>query len=118
MVDQDALCRAWRLVPKPKLFDEGSIRGQVASLEVREQPPAGPNHLQQPAAAVMVLGVGPEMIGKRIDPLSKQRYLYLGRSGVTFVGLVFGRHRLLVEAHAALFPLNKVRVVIRCSTGK
>jgi hypothetical protein len=88
-------------MPEAKLFDECSVRGQVAALEIREEPAAGTNHLQQPSAAVMVFGMGPEVIGQGIDPLSEQRYLYLGGSSVLFVGLMLGRHTLLVEAHAA-----------------
>ena len=98
---QDAPCFARRLVPEAKLFDECSVRGQVAVLEIREEPAAGTNHLQQPSAAVVVLGVGPEVIGQGIDPLGEQCYLYLGGPGVLLVGLMFGRHSLLVEAHAA-----------------
>jgi hypothetical protein len=103
-------------MPKTKLLDEGSVRGQVAALEIRKQPAAGPDHLQQPAAAVMIFGVGAKMLGERIDPLGEQRYLYFGGSGVVFVGLMLSRYSLLVKAHAAWCPLNKVRVVIRCST--
>src|SRR5918998_3964010 len=98
---QDAPCFALRLVPEAKLFDECSVRGQVAALEISEEPAAGTNHLQQPSAAVMVLGMSPEVLGQGIDPLGEQSYLYLGGSGVGFVGLVPGRHSLLVEAHAA-----------------
>ncbi len=101
MIAQDAPCGARRLVPKAKLFDEGSVRRQIASLEISEQPAAGPDHLQQTAAAVMVLGVGPKMIGEGVDSLGEQRNLHFGRAGVAFVGLVLGRNRLLIEAHAA-----------------
>lgn len=118
MVDQDALCRPRRLVPEAELLDERPVRGQIASLEVREQPAAGSDHLQKPAAAVMILRMGAEMVCKRVDTLGKQRHLYLGRARIGLVGLVLSRHRLLVEAHAAWCPLNEVRVVIRCSTGK
>jgi hypothetical protein len=98
---QDAPCVAPRLVPEAKLFDECSVRGQVAALEIREEPAAGADHLQQPSAAVMVLGVGPEVIRQGIDPLGEQGNLYLGGPGVLLVGLMLGRHSLLVEAHAA-----------------
>ena len=98
---QDAPCFALRLVPEAKLFDECSVRGQVAALEIREEPAAGTNHLQQPSAAVMIFGMGPEVIGQGIDPLGEQCHLYLGGPGVVFVGLVLGRHGLFVEAHAA-----------------
>ena len=98
---QDAPCFARRLVPEAKLFDECSVRGQVAALEICEEPAAGTNHLQQPSAAVVVLGVRPEVLCEGIDPLGEQCYLYLGGPGVVFVGLMLGRHSLLVEAHAA-----------------
>ena len=98
---QDAPCVARRLVPEAKLFDECSVRGQVAALEIREEPTAGTNHLQQPSAAVMVLGVSPEVLGEGINPLCEQGNLYLGGPGVLLVGLMLGRHSLLVEAHAA-----------------
>ena len=98
---QDAPCFAPRLVPEAKLFDECSVRGQVAALEIREEPAAGTDHLQQSAAAVMVLGMGPKVIGQGIDPLGEQCYLYLGGPGVIFVGLMLGRHGLFVETHAA-----------------
>jgi len=109
MVDQDAPCRAQRLVPQAELLDERPVRRQIASLEVRKEPAAGPDHLQQPAAAVMIFDVGAEMIGEGIDPLGEQRHLDLGRPGIAFVGLVLGRHRLLVEAHAAWCPLERAR---------
>ena len=98
---QDAPCFARRLVPEAKLFDECSVRGQVAALEIREEPAASPNHLQQPSAAVMVLGMGPEVISQGIDPLGEQCYLHLGGPGVVCVGLMLGRYGLFVEAHAA-----------------
>ena len=99
--DQDAPCGARQLVPETELLDEGPVSRQVASLEVGEQPAAGPDHLQQPAAAVMILRVGAKVFGEGIDPLGEQRHLHFGRSGVALVGLVPGRYRLLVEAHAA-----------------
>ena len=98
---QDAPCYARRLMPEAKLFDECSVRGQVAALEIREEPAAGTDHLQQPSAAVMVLRMGPEVIGEGIDPLGEQSDLYLGGPGVFLVGLMLGRYSLLVEAHAA-----------------
>ena len=107
MFDQDAPCRARRLVPEAKLLDERPVSRQVASLEVGQQPAAGPDHLQQPAAAVMILGVGSEVIGEGVDPLGEQGHLYLGRTGIAFVGLMLGRHRLLVEAHAAWCPRKR-----------
>jgi hypothetical protein len=88
-------------VPETKLLDEGSVGRQVASLEVREQSAAGTDHLQQPAAAVMILQMGPEVVSERVDPLGEKRHLDLRGPGIGFMGPVLGYYRLLVEAHAA-----------------
>ncbi len=55
MLDQDAPGRHAGLVPETKLLDERSVGRQITSLEVRQQPAAGTHHLEQTAAAVMIL---------------------------------------------------------------
>jgi hypothetical protein len=119
MLDQDAPGTPQELVPEPELLDECSVGRQIATLEVREQTAAGPHHLQETAAAVMVLEVGTKVLGQGVDPLREQRNLNLGRTGVTWVRLMLGDYGLLVEAHAP-DPLNNdvSRVVIRCSMAK
>ncbi len=101
--------REEQLVPEPELLDERPIGRQIAPLEVREQPAAGADHLQQPAAAVMILQMGAEVLGKRIDPLSEERHLHLGGAGIGGVRLVLTDDCLLIEAHAS-DPLNVVSV--------
>src|SRR5215210_4463209 len=98
--DQDAPYRCNRLVPETKLLDERSVGRQVASLEIGQQAAASSDHLEQAAAAVMVLQVGPEVVRQGIDPLGEQCHLYLGRAGIGFVGPVLGYYGLLVKAHA------------------
>ena len=44
------------------------------------------DHLEKSAAAVMILVVGLEMLGQVVDPVGKDRDLYLGGTGVTLVG--------------------------------
>jgi hypothetical protein len=105
-------------VAETKLLDERSVGGQVASLQIGEQPTAGPDHLEQTAAAVMVLQVGPEVVGERVDPLGEQGHLHLGGSCISVVGPVLGHYTLLVKAHAAGILCPMSRIVIRCSTGK
>src|SRR5687767_15645312 len=95
-------------MPQAELLDERPVRRQITSLEVREQPAAGSDHFQQPAAAVMVLGVSAKMLSEGIDPLGEQRHLHFSGSGVARVSLVFGRYRLLVETHATSVLLNEV----------
>src|SRR6476620_8871443 len=102
MSDQDAPCGATELVPETELLDERPVRLEVAALEIGQQPAAGANHLEQATTPVVILGVSAEVVGEGVDPLGEQRHLHLGGPGVTRVRLVLGRHRLLVEAHAAL----------------
>jgi hypothetical protein len=87
-------------VTETKLLDEGSVGLEVTSLEIREQSAASPDHLEEATAAVVVLEMGAEMVGEGIDPLGQEGHLHLGRPGISGVGLVLGRDRLLVEAHA------------------
>ena len=117
-IDQDAPGRHNRLMPESKLLDERSVRLQVTSLEIRQQAAPGTHHLEQAAAAVMVLQMGTEVLGEGVDPLGQERHLHLGRAGVGGMRLVLCYHCLLVEAHAS-GPLNDcLAVVIRCSTVK
>jgi hypothetical protein len=101
-LDRDALSDARCLVAETKLLDQRSVRLEIAPLEVRQQPAAGADHLQESPATVMVLGVGPKVIGEGIDPLGEEGDLHLGRPGVLLMGLVLGHGALLVEAHAAV----------------
>ena len=105
-------------MPEPKLLDERSVRRQITSLEIGEQPASGADHLQQAPSAVMVLQMGAEVLGQGVDPLGKQCHLHLGGTGVAGMGLVLGYHCLLVKAHVAGVLFMVSRVVIRCSTGK
>ena len=117
-IDQDAPGRHHLLMPESKLLDERSVRLQVTSLEIRQQAAPGTHHLEQAAAAVMVLQMGTEVVGEGVDPLGQERHLHLSRPGVGGMRLVLCYHCLLIEAHAT-GPLNDcLAVVIRCSTGK
>ena len=46
------------------------------------------NHLQKSATAVVVLLVQLQMLVQTVDAVGQNGDLYLGRTGVTFVGLV------------------------------
>jgi hypothetical protein len=54
---------------KSQLLNEGAISHQIASLEVGQQASAGPDHLEQTAPAVVILGVAAEVVGEGVDPL-------------------------------------------------
>ena len=98
-----ALANPRALMTEPELLDERAIRRQVAALEILEETATRSDHLQQPPAAMVVLGVGAEMVGERVDPLREERDLDPGRAGVGFVPAVLDDHGLLVERHAAEF---------------
>ena len=88
--------------PESEFLDQGPIGREVGVPEVRQQTPPGSDHLEQSATAVMILGVGAEVIGERVDPLGEQRHLDPGRAGVLVVLAVLGHDALLVVRHAAL----------------
>src|SRR5215218_7247090 len=60
------------LVPEPQLLNDPAVSVDVRPLHVVQQPAAGPDHLQQPSAAVMVLLVRPEVLGEIVDALREQ----------------------------------------------
>ena len=75
-----------RLAAQAETLDQGAVTLDVDAHEVVEQISSLANHLQQAAAAVMILVVGLEMLGQVVDPVGKDRDLYLGGTGVTLVG--------------------------------
>ena len=68
-----------------ELLDESPVRLQVASLEVCQEPAAGTDHLEQPPPAVVILGVGAEVIGERVDALGEKRNLHTGVARIAVV---------------------------------
>src|SRR5689334_6646132 len=96
-----ALADPQALVTETQLLDQRAIGWQIAASEVLEKPASRPDHLEQPPATVMVLRMGAEVIGERVDPLRQERDLDPGRAGIGLVPAVFGDHGLLVERHAA-----------------
>ena len=53
----------------------------------------------------MVLGVGTEVIGERVDPRGEEGDLHFGGPGVGLVRSLLGDDRLLVKTHAACILL-------------
>ena len=60
---------------EPELIDELTVSPQIGPLHIVEEPTAPADHLQQTAAAVIVLLVGTEMIRQIVDSLGEKRYL-------------------------------------------
>ena len=85
MLGRDALAHGLQLVAETQLLDERPVGRQIAALQVRQQAPPRADHLEQSPATVMVLGVRPEVIGERVDPLGEQGHLDPGGPGVRLV---------------------------------
>src|SRR5215208_2903907 len=67
---------------KAELPDQRAIALEVGPLEVAQQPAAAADHLQEPAAGVVVLGVAAQMLGQVVYAFGQKRDLDLGSAGV------------------------------------
>src|SRR5207237_8693987 len=76
--------RPWpfSLAPQPQALDQGSVAFDVLSAEVLEQPPAPPDHLEEPSSLVVILLMGLEVLGELIDAPGQDGDLDLGRTGI------------------------------------
>jgi hypothetical protein len=73
------------LLSDTKLCNTGSVALDVLSHQIIKQFSALTDHLEKPAAGVIVLGVCLEMLGELRDALGENGNLHLGR---TCIGLV------------------------------
>ena len=97
------------LVSETKVRNDFAITFEVCPLEVVEQAATLANHLQQALPAVMVFGVGAEVIGEVVDVRCKNRYLDLGRTRVARMRAVLFYCRGLLKCHVAVFSAHGVR---------
>ena len=65
-----------------ELRNQGAIALDVLLLQVSQKVAAAANHLQQAAAAVMIVLVGLQVLGEVVDARRQQRNLHLGGTGV------------------------------------
>ena len=72
--------RRLRLLAKTELRDEIGVALRILAAEVIEQRAALVDHHQQAAARMVVLGVGLEMLGQRLDAAGQDRDLDFGRT--------------------------------------
>src|SRR5438552_2349697 len=78
-------------------FDELPIPRGILRLQVVEESSALPDQLEQPAARMVVLLVGLEVLGQILDALGQERDLDLGRAGVALVRPELLDHTLLLR---------------------
>src|SRR4029453_1082534 len=84
------------LFAKPELRDQRVVALDILLLEVVEQAAALVDHLQQAAARMVVLVVGLEVAGQRLDPAGEDRDLHFRRPGVALAAGVVADDFLLL----------------------
>ena len=104
--------RANRLFAEPQPSDRRSISLGILLVHVGEQPAALADHLQQPAAAVMIVLIAAQVIGQLVDPLGQNRNLDLGRAGVPVVNPVMP---LIISVFCSL--TNAIPALLPCRQG-
>jgi hypothetical protein len=100
VLGRDALAHGLQLVAETELLEERSVCRQIVSLQVREQAAPCADHLQEPSTTMMVLRMGPEVFGERVDPLSEHGHLQGSGPSVRLVEAMLFGDGLLVEAHS------------------
>lgn len=74
-----------KLLTQTQLSDQGTVTVDVLLLQIGQQITAAADHLEQAAAAVVVMLVGLEVLGQVVDTSGQQSNLDLRRTGVTLV---------------------------------
>jgi hypothetical protein len=77
------------LLAQPQPLDDFSVSFCVVVLEIGQMPSPLANQLVQAASRVIVVFVQLQMLGQLADPGGQQRNLYLWRTSVTRVDIVF-----------------------------
>ena len=90
-----APCSRVALLTQVQLLDDRAVTLDIDLLQVAQKVSSVTNHLQHAAAAVMVLVVGLEVLGQRVDAMGKDRDLNLGGTGVALMGGVLRNNGLL-----------------------
>ena len=84
------------LSSQTELGNDSAVAFDVVLLEVAEEVPSVTDHLIQTAAAVVVLLVQLQVLGKCVDAEGQDSDLYFRRTGVAFVNLVLFDKSLLL----------------------
>ena len=78
------MCTA--LFAEAETIADRPIAISVNPAQIVQQPPAAADHLQQPAARMMIFLMELEMLGQIRDPIGQDRDLHLGRACIALVG--------------------------------
>jgi hypothetical protein len=70
------------LTPETQIGDQLQVTLVLGAGQIVQESSALADHLEQPAARVIVVLVASQMFGQGIDALGQQRDLYVGRAGV------------------------------------
>src|SRR5690349_15008756 len=93
------------LAPDIEPLDQRLITPLIDLLQIVEKTTALADHLEEAAARMVVLLVGFEVIGERIDALGEDRNLDFGRTRVNGLGGIFFDERgfaLLSHGHSVI----------------
>ena len=97
------------LLSDVQLLDDRAVTLDIYLLKVSEKVSSVTDHLEKSAAAVVVLMVSLEVLGKSVDAICEDRDLNLGRTCVALVGLVLVDDRLLnVFLEHGFFTFHKI----------
>lgn len=92
------------LIPEPEFLNDPAVAVDVRALQVVEQTATLSDHLEQPTTTVMVLFVGPEVIGQVIDAFGEYGDLNARRSGVGLMRPILLDGGGLFESHVLVDP--------------
>ena len=87
-----------KLLAQTQLSDQGTITVDVLLLQIGQQIAAAADHLEQAAAAVVVMLVALQMLGQVVDARGEQRNLDLRRTGVALNALSQSDDGLLFDS--------------------
>jgi len=102
---------------QPEVLDQGAVAVHVGPLEVFEQAPPAPHHLEEAPAAVVVVLVSVEVAAKVVDSRGEQRHLHLRTACPVLVGLVLPYDLLFVDSHACFRVLYCVARIVAGRTA-
>jgi hypothetical protein len=97
------------LVAEPKVANDLPISAYVGLLEVLEKTAALANHLEESSSAVVVLGMGLEVVRQVIDAIRQDGNLHARGPCVRLVCPVPGNRACFFKCHDVLFSARPTR---------